>query len=58
MIDILKLLFREKLLREISKGRVGIFGSILILPRFVGFVILFLQDSFELILAFVRMVIH
>jgi hypothetical protein len=42
--------FREILFGEIPERRVWVFGSVVVLPWFVAFVVLLADDSLELVL--------
>ena len=50
MLNILDSILREILFREIAERRMRIFGSIVVLPWLVAFVVLFANDTFELVL--------
>ena len=50
VMNVLKFVFRYVLLGEITKARMRIFGSIVILPRLIGLIGLFVDDALELVL--------
>jgi hypothetical protein len=50
VFDILELLLGNVLLGEISKGTMGVLGSVLIFPRLIRLVVLLADDSLELVL--------
>ena len=58
VLSFFEFFFGDVLFGEVSKGRVWIFGRILIFPWFVGFVVLFAEYIFELVFAWISVEVH
>jgi hypothetical protein len=50
--------FGKVFLGEISEATVRVFRCMIIFPGFIGFIVLLQEDTFELILAWIRYEIH
>ena len=51
MSGVLEFVLGQVLLGEVTEGRMGVFGCMLVFPRTVRFVVLFAKDAFELVFA-------
>ena len=58
VLGVLESVLGEVLLGEVSEGAVWVFGRVMVFPGFVALVVLFADDAFELVLAWVGWGIH
>ena len=51
MMSLFHFIFRDILFGEISERTMRVFRCIVVFPRFIGFIVLLEEESFELVLA-------
>lgn len=58
MLSLFQFFFGDVLFGEISERTMRVFGGIVVFPRFIAFIVLFEEESFELVLTWMEYDVH